>query len=140
MTKITIDVSQELETPAPVGDEALQDAIDTIKDPDPYLDDEPCEICFEYEIIKADAFIEAGNIKASRTIRFTFSTAEDQALAEWILDEYMSEVKDGTKPQEVIASLYPESFCTRLVCDFEGSFVDDAMVDYVNSYELVCVE
>lgn len=124
----------------PTGDEALQDAIDTIRDPDPYLDDEPCEICFGFEIIKADVLIETGNIKAERTIRFTFSTDEDQVLADWILDQYMSEVKHGTKPQEVIESLYPEAFCTRLVCDFEGSFVDDTMVDYASSYELVGVE
>jgi len=140
LTKIIIEVSQELEIPAPTGNEALKGAIATIRDPDPYIDDEPCEICFEFEIIKADVQIEAGNIKAERTIKFTFSTDEDQALADWIVNNYMSDVKDPTKPQEVIGSLYPESFCTRLVCDFEGSFLDDTMVDYANSYELVGIE
>ena len=71
MFKLIIEVDQGLEVSAPQDPEALNDAIATIQDPDPYLDDEPCQIQFRAEVIKADTTLDAGTLKSLRKNRLT---------------------------------------------------------------------
>ena len=136
MFKLIIEVDQGLEVSAPQDPEALKDAIATIQDPDPYLDDEPCQIEFRAEVIKADTTLDAGTLKAHRVLTFTFEFADVETFASWIADGCMSDVKDTSKPLEILQSVYPEMLCTRLVCDHEGSFIDDQMIDFSNCYSV----
>lgn len=136
MAKLVILVEQELEVAAPLEPEVLEDAIGTIKDPEPYIDDEPCEINFRAVVVTADVTIDSGILRVHRALTFSFEFNDVEAFVEWVLDECMSEVKDKSNPNEVLYSVYADMLCTRIVCDYEGSFIDDTMKDYTNSYSL----
>ena len=54
MPSLVIEVEQNLDTASPADKGELDDAIETIKDPDPYLSEEPFEISFSFSVDKAE--------------------------------------------------------------------------------------
>lgn len=127
---------QELEVYAPSDPAVLKDAIETIKVPDPYIDDEPCQIEFRAEVIKADTSLYAGILKAHRVLTFTFEFNDVETFASWVADEHLSDAKDKASPDEILHSVYPESLCTRPVCDYKVSFIDDKMTNFSSLYSV----
>jgi hypothetical protein len=137
MFRLVIEVEQVLEVSAPSDPEVLNYSIETIKDPDPYISDEPCTIDFRSELVKVDTVVDSGVLKAHRVLSFIFEFVEIMTFASWIADEYMSDATDKSNPEEILQSIYPDMLCTRLICDYEGSTIDDEVSDYANSYSLI---
>ena len=136
MPCLLIRVEQTLSTTAPDDDEQLADALETIKDPEPYLNDEPFEIDFGFSVDKIEAAVDGGEIRANRilTIRFAFEEADEAAT--WLIDEGISEAESADDLNQVFQSIDPKRLATILVGDFEGSTIGDEMVDYEAEYSV----
>jgi len=119
--KIICTVRQSLETglAATLDEQELEDAIETIKDPDPCLVGEAPEgLSFEYKIKSAEATVEGGTLSATRELLFTFVVTDQSAYDEWCKSNDVDHESDA--------------FLSHLLEDYEGSFVGDDMVDFDN--------
>ena len=84
--KIVCSVQQSLETglAATLDEQELEDAIETIKDPDPCLVGEAPEgLSFEYKLKSAEVTVEGGTLAATRELLFTFLVTNQSAYDEW---------------------------------------------------------
>ena len=133
---MVIEVQQTLDTASPADKGELDDAIETIKNPDPYLSEEPFEINFSFSVDKAEVGKEGGRLTASRTIKFVLSFEDPEEAANWLVEEGVSEADESDDQGAVFNAIDAERLATTLIGDFEGSSVGDEMVDFVSEYSV----
>lgn len=131
MTKIMLLIKQSLEAAAPADEEVLEDAILTIKDPEPYVVEEAFEMHFHFEVKSADVHIDDGKLAASRELEFTLDIQDEDAATTWLLQEGFIEEGEG------LANADWSMAVSNLIGDYEGSFVGDDMVEFENSVAIV---
>lgn len=136
MPCLLIRVEQTLSTSAPADEGQIADALETIKDPEPYLNDEPFEIDFGFSVDKIEAAVDGGEIRANRILTFRFAFEDADEAATWLVDEGISEAESADDPNQVFESIDPERLATTLIGDFEGSTIGDDMVDYEAEYSV----
>lgn len=136
MPSLVIGVEQTLDTTAPSDKDELNDAVDTIKNPDPYLSEEPFEIRFDFSVDKAEVNSAEGRIVASRVIKFVLSFDAPEEAANWLVDEGVSDTEDSDDQDAVFGSIDAERLATTLIGDFEGSSVGDEIVDFASEYSV----
>jgi hypothetical protein len=133
---LVIEVEQTLDTASPSDKGELDDAIETIKNPDPYLSEEPFEISFDFSVDKAEVSTEGGRLIASRAIKFVLTFEDPEEAASWLVDEGVSEAEDSDHQVAVFGTIDAERLATTLIGDFEGSSVGDEMVDFASEYSV----
>ena len=136
MPSLVIEVQQTLDTAAPADKGELNDAVDTIKNPDPYLSEEPFEIGFGFSVEKAEVNSADGRLVASRLIKFVLSFDDPEEAANWLVDEGVSDAEDSDDQDAVFGSIDAERLATTLIGDFEGSSVGDEIVDFASEYSV----
>ena len=136
MPCLLIRIEQTLSTTAPADEGQLSDALETIKDPEPYLNDEPFEINFGFSVDKIEAAVDGGEIRANRILTFRFAFEDADEAATWLVDEAISEAESADDLEQVFQSVDPERLATTLVGDFEGSTIGDEIVDYEAEYSV----
>ncbi len=136
MPCLLIRVEQTLSTTAPADEGQLADSLETIKDPEPYLNDEPFEIDFSFSIDKIEAVVDGGEIRANRILTFRLAFKDAGEAATWLIDEGISEAESADDLNQAFQSIDPERLATTLVGDFEGSTIGDEMVDYEAEYSV----
>ncbi len=136
MPSLVIEVEQTLDTASPADKGELDDAIETIKNPDPYLSEEPFEISFSFSVDKAEVSTEDGRLTASRSIKFVLTFEDPEEAGNWLVDEGVSEAEDSDDQSAVFVAIDAERLATTLIGDFEGSSVGDEMVDFASEYSV----
>lgn len=126
--------AEALSTTAPHDDEQLADALETVKDSEQYLNDEPFEIDFGFSAHKIGAAVDGGEIRANRILTFRFAFEDADEAATWLIDEGISEAENAADLNQVFQSIDSERLATTLVGDFEGSTISDEMIDYGAEY------
>ena len=119
--RILCTIRQSLKTglAATLDEQELEDAIETIKDPEPYLMDEaPGGLTFEWKLKSAEVSVEGGTLAATRVLLFTFVVTDRSAYDEWCKS-------NGLDHEDNL-------FLSHLLGDYQGSFVGDEMVDFDN--------
>lgn len=128
--QIVLNLNQSLETAAPTDDEALESAILTIKDPEPYVEEEAFDMEFHFEVKSADVTVVDGRLVASRELVFTLNIQDEAATRTWLLQGGLlrqhEELSDADWPIAI----------SHLMGDYEGSFVGDDMVQFETSVAL----
>jgi hypothetical protein len=136
MPSLVIEVEQTLDTASPADKGELDDAIETIKNPDPYLSEEPFDINFSFSVDKAEVRTEGGRLTASRSIKFVLTFEDPEEAANWLVDEGVSEAEDSDDQGAVFGAIDAERLATTLIGDFEGSSVGDEIVDFASEYSV----
>lgn len=136
MPSLVIEVEQTLNTEAPADKDELNDAVDTIKDPEPYLCEEPFEIGFSFSVDKAEVTLADGRLVASRIIKLVLTFDDPEEVSNWLVDEGISETEDSDDQDAVFGSIDAERLATTLIGDFEGSSVGDEIVDFASEYSV----
>ena len=131
MKMIVLNLKQSLETAAPTDEEVLENAMLTIKDPEPYVEEEIFDMEFGFEVTSADVDVASGQLVASRTLIFKLSIQDEAAAMAWLAQEGL--IREG---EEFSAADWPSAL-SYLIGDYEGSFVGDDMVQYETSVAIV---
>ena len=106
----------------------------TIKDPEPYLSEEPFEIDLSFSVDKAKVSLADGRLVASRIIKIILNFDDPEEVSNWLVDEGISEAEASDEHDMVFGSIDAERLATTLIGDFEGSAVGDEMVDFASKY------
>ena len=125
-----------LNTEVPADKDELNDAVDTIKEPEPYLSEEPFEIGFSFSVDKAEVTLAEGRLVASRVIKLLLTFDDPEEVSNWLVDEGISETEDADDQNSVFGSIDAECLATTLIGDFEGSSVGDEMVNFASEYSV----
>ena len=136
MPSLVIEVEQTLNAEAPIDKDELNDAVDTIKEPEPYLTDEPFEIDFSFSVDKAEVTSADGRLVASRIIKLVLTFDKTEEASNWLLDEGISEAEASDDQDSVFGLIDAERLATSLIGDFEGSSVGNEMVDFASEYSV----
>lgn len=129
MTKkqIVLNLNQSLETTGPRDDEALESAVLTIKDPEPYVEEEAFDMEFHFEVKSADVEVAEGRLIASRSLVFTLEIKDEVAARAWLLQGGL------LRENEDLSNADWPIVISHLIGDYEGAFVGDDMVQFETS-------
>lgn len=136
MSSLVIEVEQTLNAQAPADKDELNDAVDTIKDPEPYLSEEHFEIDFSFSVDKTEVTLADGRLIASRKIKLVLTFDDPEEVSSWLVDEGISETEVADDQNSVFGSIDAERLATTLIGDFEGSSVGDEIVDFASEYSV----
>lgn len=131
MQKIVLSVSQSLETVAPSDKDDIENAVLTIEDPEPYLEEEAFEMEFHSDVKSADAQVKDGQLIATRELVFSLNILDEAAASEWLCDEQLLKEGEGLLDADWTTAI------SHLVGDYEGAFIADDMVNFETSVSVV---
>jgi len=125
--QIVLHLSQRLETYVPSNEEALENAVLTIEDPDPYIAEEAFDMAFRFEVKNTDIEVTGGRLIAQRKLMFILDIEDEVAARTWLL-------RGGLlKENEELSNADWPIAISQLIGDYEGSFVGDEMVQFETS-------
>lgn len=131
MQKIVLSIKQSLETVAPSDKDDIENAVLTIEDPEPYLEEEAFEMEFHSEIKTADVQVKDGHLIATRELMFTLKIIDEAAASAWLCEEQLLKEGDGLLDADWTTAI------SHLVGDYEGAFIADDMVNFDTSVNVV---